>query len=141
MGDCYLARRRCGGNRETLSSPCTIDAERLHGRTKSGDKRLIAYPRSQTVFTARGDYRHMKVPGVEVLAKRTAMLRRRFLGKRAKCTKRDIDSVSMRVNMHPEATIITNADHVWGKLELDDNPLFSTLRYLLVGVVLLAVFR
>ena len=109
------------GNPGVISSPTTLAAKRLPDRTISQDKRLIADLRTINMYTNKTDYRLMKVPDIQCLAKRVAMLKRRFPWKTIFCTKRDIESAFRRINMHPDSVYIMNTELIGSELGIADD--------------------
>ena len=112
-----------GSNPEIMSSPSTLAPKRLPDRTLSSDKRLIAGMRKVNNYTSKLDYRLMTVPSIQSLAKKVALLKRRFPGQRLVCAKRDIDSAFPRLNLHPDAVVMMNTELKGEELGLEQDPI------------------
>ena len=116
-----------GNNPEILSSPSTLVPKRLPDRTLSSDKRLIADMRGVNNYTSKLDYHLMSVPSIQGLAKKVALLKRRFPGKSLVCTKRDIDSAFRRLNLHPDSVVIMNTELKGDEMGLTKDPIIFYL--------------
>ena len=104
-----------------MATPSILVQKRLPDRTISEDMRLIADLRSVNLYTMKEDYRKMAAPSIQTIAKRVALLKRKFPGKEIVCTKRDIDSAFRRISIRPEAAIIMCAELVGKDLGVYDD--------------------
>ena len=77
--------------------------------------------RAANAHATKTDYYPMVAPSIQNIARRNAMLKRRFPGKRIVCTKRDIESAFRRICIHPEAALIMCTELVDKELGISDD--------------------